>query len=338
MPVRIGPWSLLLRPRLIVTSAGLLGLAAGILLLSLCLGDTTIPPEHVVRAFTPDAPRLDRMVVVEWRAPRAVAALVFGACLGVSGAIFQSLTDNPLGSPDVIGLNTGAFSGVLVVMLLGGAGAGAIAGGAVLGGLLTAGLVYALAYRGGLQGFRLIIVGIAVSAMLASANTWFSVKAALDVSMQAAVWGAGTLTGLRWGGLAAVGMGGALLLLTLPWLSRWMRALELGDDTAAVLGVRTEVAKAVLVVVGVVLTSMVTAVAGPIAFIALAAPQIARRLRRSGSFDPIGSGLVGMLLLGGADLIAQHAVPGGRLPVGAVTVCIGGGYLVWLLLREGRRA
>ncbi|UVY84438.1 iron chelate uptake ABC transporter family permease subunit [Brachybacterium sp. NBEC-018] len=335
--LRLGPLSRIVHPRRLVLSLVLLLLALGLLVLALSLGDRVVPPGRVLAAFLPDAPRLDRMVVVEWRAPRAVAALVFGACLGVSGAIFQSLTDNPLGSPDVIGLNTGSFTGVLVVMVLGGAGAGALAAGAVAGGLLTAAVVYLLAYRGGLQGFRLVVVGIAVGAVLSSANTWFSVKASLDVSLRAAVWGAGSLTPVRWGSVAVVAAVAALLLATVPLLARWMRALEIGDEGATMLGLRVERAKILLAVVGVALTAVVTSVAGPIAFISLAAPQIARRLRRSGSFDPVGSALTGAVLLAAADLIAVHVVPGAVLPVGSVTVCIGGLYLVWLLLREGGR-
>ncbi|MFC0672583.1 FecCD family ABC transporter permease [Brachybacterium hainanense] len=336
--LRLGPFSHALHIRRLLVSAAMLALALGLLTLSLSLGDRVIPPERLLGAFLPDAPRMDRLVVTQWRAPRAVAALVFGACLGASGAVFQSLTDNPLGSPDVIGLNTGSFSGVLVVMLLGGTGVGVLAGGAVAGGLLTAAVVYVLAYRGGLQGFRLIIVGIAVSAVLTSANTWFSVKSSLDVSLRAAVWGAGSLTPVRWDSLGMVAAAAAVLFAAMPLLARWMRALELGDEAATMLGARVERAKILLVIVGVALTAIVTAAAGPIAFVSLAAPQIARRLRRTGSFDPAGSALAGMVLLAAADAVAVHAIPGAVLPVGSITVCIGGLYLVWLLLREGRRA
>lgn len=337
--VRAGRFS-----RVVPVADSLVALAAGLTVLGLVLaaltiGDRPIPIDQVIRAFTPAADRLDAMVVVEWRAPRAFAAAVFGACLGVSGALFQSLTRNPLGSPDIIGLNTGAYTGVLVVIGLGGTGYAAYAAGALTGGVLTAALVYLFAYSSGLQGFRLIIVGIAVSAFLGSVNSWFVVKAQLDTALQAAVWGAGSLNGVRWPQLLGAGSLALVLALIVPWLARRVAQLELGDDSARVRGVRAEADKAVIVVVGVALTSLVTAVTGPIAFIALAAPQIARRLRRrSGGFDALGSALVGACLLSGADLLAQHALPQASMPVGAVTVCLGGIYLIWLLLRENERS
>ncbi|MDE3721823.1 iron chelate uptake ABC transporter family permease subunit [Nocardiopsis sp. N85] len=317
----------------------LLLLLLGCLLAALSMGSRPLTPVEVIAALAPDAHGPNRLVVVEWRAPRAVAAVLFGACLGLSGALFQSLTRNPLGSPDVIGLNTGAHTGVVCVLLLGGGGHAASAGGAVLGGLGAALLVYLLALRQGMRGFRLIIVGIAISAMLTSVNTWFSVKADLDMALRVAVWGAGTLNGAAWPPVAVSVVGAALLVLVMPVLGPRMRQLELGDDTASMSGVPVERTKVLMVVVGVGFTSVVTAVTGPISFVALAAPQIARRLTgRGGTVDPLGAALVGAVLLSTADLVAQHALPNTVLPVGAVTVCLGGAYLVWLLVRESGRS
>ncbi|MGO1855358.1 MAG: FecCD family ABC transporter permease, partial [Microbacteriaceae bacterium] len=138
-----------------------------------------------------------RTVVLEWRLPRAVAAIVFGAALAVSGAIFQSLTRNPLASPDIIGFSTGSYTGALLVMTLIGGGYLAVGAGALVGGIVTATAVYLLAWRrSGTQGFRLLIVGIAVAALLGSFNTWLLLTANLDVALNAAVWGAGTLNGI----------------------------------------------------------------------------------------------------------------------------------------------
>lgn len=326
------------RRALIVYTVLFLALPACVLT-ALSMGSHVISIPEVIGALAPGAEGPNRLVVVEWRAPRAVAAVLFGACLGLSGALFQSLTRNPLGSPDVIGLNSGAYTGVVCVIMLGGSGYPALAGGAVLGGLGTALLVYLLALRQGMRGFRLIVVGIAIGAMLSSVNTWFSVKADLDVALRAAIWGAGTLNGV---GGPAVGVSAAaafLLFLALPMLGRRMRQLELGDDTAAMSGVAVEGTKVLMVVVGVGFTAVVTAVTGPIAFVALVAPQIARRLTGHGGIaDLAGSALVGALLLSMADLIAQYAIPDTALPVGAVTVCLGGGYLVWLLFGESGRS
>jgi iron complex transport system permease protein len=195
--------------------------------------------------------------------------------------------------------------------------------------------VYVFAYRRGVQGFRLIIVGIAVSAMLASLNTWMILKAELEVAMAAAVWGAGSLNGVSWDQVAIGGALIAVLLMLAGMLSRPMRQMELGDDTAASQGVRIAVSRLGLIVVGVALTATVTAASGPIAFIALAAPQIARRLARTAGITLAPAAFVGALMLGAADFVAQHVAPT-PLPVGVITVMIGGGYLGWLLFTEAR--
>lgn len=337
--VRLGRFSRIVVPGQLRVAGLVVVVLVALVLSSLMLGDRVIPLDRVAAAFGPDAPRMDRMVVVEWRAPRAFAAALFGACLGLSGAIFQSLTRNPLGSPDIIGLNTGAYTGVLVVISLGGMGYVVISAGAVVGGVAAAALVYLFAYSSGLQGFRLIIVGIAVSAFLGSINSWLVISAELDAALRAAVWGAGSLGGVRWPQLIGAAALALVLIAVIPWLARQISQLELGDESARMRGVRTEPVKAVAVVVGVALTALVTAVTGPIAFISLAAPQIARRIRRRTSgFDPVGAALIGAVLLCGSDLIAQHALPAASIPVGAVTVCLGGIYLVYLLVRESDRS
>ncbi|GAA1625119.1 FecCD family ABC transporter permease [Leucobacter chromiireducens] len=308
-------------------------------LAALTLGSRALTLDQLVEALIPGGDRINRMVVVEWRAPRAIAAALFGACLGVSGAVFQSLTRNPLGSPDIVGLNTGAYTGVVAMLMLGNTGYGAQAAGALAGGLGAAALIYLLAYRRGMGGFRLVIVGIAVSAMLSSVNVWFSVHVDLALAAEAAVWGAGSMHGIEWPVLLASAAIALPLMCALPWLAGPLRQLQLGDDTAAALGVPVERSKAGIVVVGVSLTALVTAVAGPIAFVALAAPPIAARITgRRGALDLVSAALVGAVLLSGADLIAQHALPHATLPVGAVTVCLGGAYLMWILFREGGRS
>lgn len=337
--IRVGRYSRRTTRRAIAVQVVLCVALLACVLAALMLGSRSLSVEQVLQALSPEATGADRMVVCEWRAPRAFAAVLFGACLGISGAIFQSLTRNPLGSPDIIGLNTGAYTGVVVTLLLGSTGYGAQAFGAITGGLGAAALIYLLAYRRGMGGFRLVIVGIAVSAMLSSVNVWFSVNVDLALAAEAAVWGAGSLNGVKWSVVLASAVVALPLLCCLPALARRLRQLQLGDDTAAALGVPLERSKAFIVIVGVALTALVTAVAGPVAFIALAAPPIATRMTgRRGSLDLGGAALVGALLLAASDLVAQHAIPGATLPVGAVTVCLGGLYLLWLLFRESSRS
>lgn len=324
-----------MKPRTVAVHLLMLAVIITCIAVSLTVGRTGLSIADLSSLMTGDGSSRDRLVF-DWRAPRALAAPVFGACLGVSGAIFQSLTRNALGSPDVIGLNSGAYTGVIVVLMVGGSGFGQVAVGAVVGSVVAALAVFAFAYRGGLAGFRLIIVGIAVSAILSSFNHWFSVRADLDESMRAAIWGAGSLNGMTWAPLVSVAAIALVLGCTLGPLSHAMRAFELGEETAASLGVHVERTKLAMILVGVVFTAVVTAVAGPIAFVSLAAPQIAKRLTRSPSLSLTGSALVGAAVLGVGDLTAQHLLGDVSPPVGAVTVTLGGAYLIWLLLRESR--
>jgi iron complex transport system permease protein len=334
---RRGRLSTRLDVRAVVVTLALVVLAAAVGVVALGVGDYAVAVPDVLRALTGESSDVIRMVVVEWRLPRVLLAILLGGALGMSGAIFQSLTRNPLGSPDIIGFNTGAYTGALVVILVLGGSYGTIAAGAMIGGLATAGLVYLLAYKNGVQGFRLIIVGIAISAMLASANTWLILKADLDRAMAAATWGAGSLNGLTWTQVLPVAVILAVLVPPLFLLGRRMNVLEMGDDAAQALGVRSERTRLSLVVVGVALTALVTAAAGPIAFISLAAPQLARRLTRGATVGLASSAAMGAALLAASDLVAQRAFAPTQLPVGVVTVSIGGCYLVWLLVREARR-
>ena len=334
--LRVGPFSQRFPLRTLLVSLALLVSTLAVSVAALCLGDLPLSVPEVVSALLGQQSGIVETVVVEWRAPRVLAAAVFGAALGVSGAVFQSMTRNPLASPDIIGLSAGSYAGGLFVIIVLGGGPLLIAAGALVGGLAAAALVYVLAYRKGVQGFRLIIVGIAISAMLSSVSTYLVLRAKLEEALTATIWGAGSLNPVGWSqflpSLVVIVVTFAILsALVVP-----MRQLELGDDAASSLGSRVEGARLGLVLCGVALTAVVTAAAGPIAFVALAAPQIARRLTRSAGVTLIPSALLGALALSASDIIAQHALPV-TMPVGLVTVVIGGGYLVWLLIHETRR-
>jgi iron complex transport system permease protein len=305
-------------------------------LVALATGDYPLSVPEVVTAMFATDGGFDTTIVLEWRLPRVLVALAFGAALAVSGAVFQSLTRNPLGSPDIIGFATGSYTGALVALTLVGTSYLSMTAGAIVGGLLTALVVYLLAFRRGIQGFRLIIVGIAMTAMLHGFNTWLLLRAQVEVAMAASIWEAGSISLVSWEqalpAFVALTVLGACVLV----LSGGMRQLEIGDDAARAHGLRVEPTRLALLVVGVALTAVVTASAGPIVFVALAAPQIATRLTRSAGLPLVASALTGALLLLAADLVAQHALPT-AVPVGVVTVVIGGAYLIALLVRQARR-
>ena len=321
-----------------LTVSGIVVLVAiAVALVTLASGEFQIAIPEVIGALFGQATAKVHMVVVEWRLPRTSLALIMGAALGMSGAIFQSLTRNPLGSPDVIGFDSGAYTGALVVIILLKGTFYMVAGGALLGGIATALVVYLLAWRGGVQGFRLIIVGIGISAMLNSLNTYMLIRADLETAMAAAIWGVGSLNGMSLERLGQVCLVLAVLVPAAFFISRPMRQLEMGDDAARSSGVNTEWTRLAMTVIGVSLTATVTAAAGPIAFVALAAPQIAVRLTKAAGVALLPSAATGALLLAVADYLAQRAFAPTQLPVGIVTICIGGLYFAWLLMRESRR-
>ncbi|MGW0836331.1 FecCD family ABC transporter permease [Streptomyces prunicolor] len=309
---------------------------AGTAVLALMTGSYPLSPGQVLSALTGRETDIVHDIVVEWRLPRVTAALVFGAALGVSGAVFQSLLRNPLADPGIVGFSQGSYTGALIVILVVNGTYVQLVGGALLGGMATAVAVYVLAYRRGVQGFRLIIVGIGVSAMLGSLNTWLILKADLDQAMSAAAWGVGSLNGVSWDQVVIGGACIAVLLLPAGMLSRPMRQMELGDDAAASQGVRVSPVRLGLLLVGVALTATVTAASGPIAFISLVAPQIGRRLARTAGITLAPAAFVGALLCLASDYLAQHVAPT-PLPVGIITVVLGGGYLGYLLFTEARR-
>ncbi|MBK0351481.1 iron-enterobactin ABC transporter permease [Leclercia adecarboxylata] len=323
--------------RLVLSCLLLMLVSLAVAVFSLRSGAVTLDFTQVFNALTGSAPRNITMVVTEWRLPRVMMALLVGAALGISGAIFQSLMRNPLGSPDVMGFNTGAWSGVLVAMVLFGQHLTAITLAAMAGGILTSLIVWALAWRDGIETFRLIIIGIGMRAMLMAFNTWLLLQASLETSLSAGLWFAGSLNGLTWAKTLPAAPLILLMFVCALLLVKRMRLLEMGDDSACALGVSVERSRLMLMLVAVVLTAAATAIAGPISFIALVAPHIARRLSGTARWGLTQSALCGSLLLLAADLCAQQLFMPYQLPVGVVTVSLGGIYLIVLLVQESRK-
>ena len=317
-----------------------INLVLGVLLAALAAigamsGDFPIPLPDLLKVMSGTANDLTTTVVLEWRLPRIAAAIVVGAALGVAGGLFQTVTHNPLASPDVLGLSNGAFVGMLVSLIVAGSSVESRTIGALIGGLATALLIFAFSRGVGFGGFRFIIVGVAISSMAAAFGTWLLLQVDLDTALFASAWGAGTLAGVTAGAVATAAVLIGLLLAVIPLHVRALHQLGLGDDVAIVTGVRISATRITMLAVGVVLVCVATTVAGPVAFVALAAPQIARRLVGTPHIPFLTTAIFGAVMLSASDLIAQHALPV-TLPVGVVTVVVGGCYLVWFLVREAR--
>ncbi|MFI6484773.1 FecCD family ABC transporter permease [Nonomuraea sp. NPDC050663] len=325
--------------RLLTVSVVLFLTAGGLTTVALTHGDYPLTIQQVFATLIGGEHGFERTIVVEWRLPVAIATVVFGMLLGIGGAIFQSLTRNPLGAPDVIGFDSGAYTAVVVAILVAETRSHwSIAGAAIAGGMATAFVVYVLSYRSGIRGFRLIIVGLGVSAMLGSLNAYLISRAELEDAMSVGYWSAGSIARITWTPLIPSLLLAAVIVVSATLLAPAMRRLELGDDAAVTLGTRPGPARLGLIVTGVATVAVVTAAAGPITFISLTAPQLARRLTRSPGVSLLAAAAMGATLMAGAHLLSLLIAQAYRpVPVGLITICLGGGYLIWLLIGEARR-
>ncbi|WP_104493797.1 FecCD family ABC transporter permease [Paracoccus denitrificans] len=338
--LRIGGASVLWRPRSVTVCLALCLLCLVLALLLLGTGTARLSPGQVVEGLigSSDDATATR-VLRRIRLPRVLTAAMVGASLGMAGAVFQSLSRNPLGSPDVIGFTTGAATGAIVQITLFNAGTFQVASAAVISGLATALVVLMLSRRKGAEGgYRLILVGIGVGAVLTGVNNVLMVMGSLERAMSAQIWLAGSLNARSWGHVWPALAGLVLFAPLVLRNARRLALLEMGEALAAQLGLNVGRTRVTLVIVAIGLTSVATASAGPIAFVALAGPQIARRLTRSPELPLLSGALTGAALLMAADLIGQWAPFGLLMPIGTMTGLCGGLYLVWLLGQGERTA
>ncbi|ARZ70808.1 iron chelate uptake ABC transporter family permease subunit [Streptomyces sp. HU2014] len=312
----------------------LLAAAAAAAIALIGTGDFPLPPADVLRALTGGGTPAQEFIVRDLRLPRVLVGLLAGASLGLAGAVFQSVSRNPLGSPDVIGFGQGSAAGALVVIVLFHGDPFAVAAGAVAGGVVTGLAVYLLAWRKGIHGYRLVLVGIGAAAVLTGVRDYLMTKADLVDATRSMVWMVGSLDGRDWSQVWPLLCVAAVLFPVLLGHGRALRMLEMGDDAACALGVRAERTRFVVMGAAVLLTAAATAAAGPVTFVALAAPQIARRLTRASGPNLPASAGTGAVLLIGADWGSQRLFGADQLPVGALTGMLGGCYLLWLLFTE----
>ncbi|MGV9880447.1 FecCD family ABC transporter permease [Streptomyces sp. NPDC003006] len=307
-------------------------LAASVVLIG--TGDFEIPAADVIRTLLGDGDAGQEFIINDLRLPRVLVGLLVGAALGLGGALFQSIARNPLGSPDVLGLGQGSTAGALIMIVLFQGSAVEVAGGALVGGLVTGVAIYLLAWKRGVHGYRLVLVGIGVSAFITAINGYLLTKADFVDAARSVVWMTGSLNGRDWDQVWPLLVLCAVLVPLVLVYGRPLRMLEMGDDVANALGVRVERTRFVLLTASVLLTAAATAAAGPVSFVALTAPQLARRLTRSPGPNLMPAMFMGATLLIVADFGSQRAFGADQLPVGVVTGVLGGVYLLWLLVTQ----
>ncbi len=301
----------------------------------LMLGNTIYPVSDVIAVLSGQQVPGASFTVGSLRLPRALTGVLAGIAFGVAGATFQTMLRNPLASPDVIGITSGASAAAvlsLVVLHLSGA---ATMGLALVAGIGTAAVIYLAARGGEATGGRLILIGIGVGAMLDAVVAFLLMRAAVWDIAVATRWMTGSLNGSRMEDVPPLALAVVVLVPVVLLLGRDLGALELGDASATALGVRVDRTRIVLIVAAVALACFATATTGPIAFVAFLAGPIAARIVGPGTSVILPAALTGACLVLAADLLGQFAFDT-KFPVGVITGILGAPYLIYLLIRTSR--
>lgn len=302
----------------------------------LMLGNTIYPVSDVVAVLLGQQVPGASFTVGTLRLPRAIIAVLAGVAFGVAGSTFQTMLRNPLASPDVIGITSGASAAAILSLVILHWSAGATMTLALGAGLATAALIYVAARGGESTGGRLILIGIGVGAMLDAVVAYLLLRAAVWDLPAAARWMTGSLNGSRMEEVPPLAIAVVVLVPVVLLLARNLGALELGDATATALGVRVDRTRLLLVLAAVALACVATATTGPIAFVAFLAGPIAARIVGPGIPVVLPAALTGACLVMGADLLGQFAFDT-KFPVGVITGILGAPYLLYLLIRTSRR-
>lgn len=305
-------------------------------LASISTGDFPLPMEQVFAYIRGDASAEAEFIIGTLRLPRVLTGAGVGAAFGMSGAVFQSLVRNPLGSPDIIGFTSGSALGAVVAIVATDGGVARITAGALSGGTLTAAAILLLTWKSGLHVGRLVLIGIGAGLAIAAITDFLLIRAQITDVQLAAVWLTGSLNGSDWTRVQLIA-GGVLLMVPLGLImQRTLDTLALGDDVAGGLGLRVAPAKVALTFGGVALAAVGVAAAGPISFVAFISAPIARRLANTPGASLFPAACVGALITVAADLAARRLLAPIELPVGIMTAILGAPYLLWLLGRPTR--
>lgn len=339
--VRVGPVGLSWKPRALLTTVVAVVGVLVLFVVSTTVGAGGLDPVTVAKAIAGIGDSAERFVVVELRLPRTLVGAVVGLALGMAGALTQTFARNPLATPDILGVTSGASVGAVLAIVLGG-GSYAVANGlltlglpacAAIGAILAATVVYGLGWRGGISSYRIILVGIGVGATLDAVTSYLLVRAQISQAAAASQWLVGSLSSVSWSTvsplLTVVVIAAPLALATSAALS----VGQLGDDVARGVGLGLQRHRLIVIALAVALTAAAVAAAGPVGFVAFVVPQIALRLAGTNRPPLLLSGLVGAALVLASDTAARTLFPW-EVPVGIITIVVGAPYLIWLLVRH----
>lgn len=318
--------------RYILTTGILLLLTLSLAAVMMLYGNTIYSPETVLRVLSGTDAGGAAFTIRTLRFPRMLTAILCGMAFGLSGNTFQQLLGNPLASPDIIGVTSGASVAAVFGILILKLDYGIVAVMAVFSGLLVSALIYFLSHKNGFSNTRLILTGIGMQAFLNSIISWMLLKASEYDVASALRWLSGSLNGVKMDtvpALAAVVFTAGLGILL---LSRHLLILQLGEAHAVTLGIPVSITRLLLILLALVLTAFAASVTGPIASVAFLSGPIAARISGRGRSSMLASSLTGSILILISDLVGQFTLPS-RYPVGVITGILGAPYLLFLLLR-----
>lgn len=318
--------------RYILTTGILLLLTLSLAAVMMLYGNTIYSPETVLRVLSGTDAGGAAFTIRTLRFPRMLTAILCGMAFGLSGNTFQQLLGNPLASPDIIGVTSGASVAAVFGILILKLDYGIVAVMAVFSGLLVSALIYFLSHKNGFSNTRLILTGIGMQAFLNSIISWMLLKASEYDVASALRWLSGSLNGVKMDtmpALAAVVFTAGLGILL---LSRHLLILQLGEAHAVTLGIPVSITRLLLILLALVLTAFAASVTGPIASVAFLSGPIAARISGRGRSSMLAASLTGSILILISDLMGQFTLPS-RYPVGVITGILGAPYLLFLLLR-----
>jgi iron complex transport system permease protein len=318
--------------RFLTWAAAALAILLVIGTLSLVLGAISLDVREAVRALSPSSEGFARTVVWQIRFPRFIDGILVGAALGVSGALLQVVTRNPLADPTILGVSPAAGLAVAIGLVVApGMQREALAVIAIGGGLVGAGVLLALAWQGAVTAIRLTLAGVAISAFFGAAIVGLlaSSRTFLELSLG---FLAGGLYGSDWREAQAISPVVIPGILVAFVLGSRLNALALGDDLAASLGVLTDRTRMVVLALVGVLTGAAVAVAGLVSFVGLVSPHVARSfVGDDHRFLVPSSALTGAILVTSADLIARLIIRPAEIPMGILTAAVGAPFLLYLV-------
>ncbi|GGK96207.1 ABC transporter permease [Curtobacterium luteum] len=319
--------------RELVVTVVLLAVVVALVLTGLGVGEIPLSPAQVVAAAFGHGDAIADFVIGQLRGPRVFGAVFVGAALGVAGAIVQSVVRNPIASPDVIGVTSGASAAGITAIVLFGASGGVLFGTVLVGAVVVSLAIAALSWQRGITGNRVVLVGIGVAAICLAVTGWMLTSGTVTQAGTALLWLSGSLNAVDRNLVVVLAVAFVVLMVLALLQSPRLTVLALGDEVASALGLRPDRAKVLLLLTAVCLTAGAVATAGPVSFVALMAAPIARRIVGGGRVALGPAAAVGAAITLASDLVAQFAIPGTALPVGVVTGVVGAPYLLWLLAR-----